>query len=183
MFGLLGAGVINADLLAHRSLRKQGACYKKVVKTFGGFILKDGQIDRKKLAEVVFASPLQLRKLERIIHPFVLMQTRKEIATLKKNGKKVIVLDVPLLFESGMDKMADMTLVVKLSQKKSLLRSVGLGQLSRSQALERLRFQLPMAEKVRRADIIIDNGGTLKKTEKQVKEIFEMIRRRYFNYI
>ncbi len=183
MFAVLGASVINADLLVHRALRPEGECYKKVVSAFGQDILEHGEIDRKKLAALVFASPLYLRKLEWIIHPFVIKQTRKEIVLFKKAGKKIIVLDVPLLFESGMDKIVDITIAVKVTKKDGLLRCLAQGRLSRREALERIRFQLPMREKAHRADIIIDNGGTLKKTEKQVKDVWGMINRRYFGNI
>lgn len=182
MMAALGASVINADLLAHRALRKNGACFKKVVSAFGKDILDKGEIDRSKLAAIVFASPLQLRKLEGIIHPFVIKATQKEALLLKKSGKKIIVLDVPLLFESGMDKFTDLTVVVKVNQKTQMQRCLKQGRFSRHQALMRIRFQWPMGEKARRADIIIDNGGTLIKTQKQVNAIIEMIKRRYITF-
>ncbi len=174
-----GAQVINADLLAHRALRNQGACFKKVVKAFGADILHEGQIDRKKLAAIVFASPAKLKKLESILHPFVIRETRRHISLIKKAGPKVIVLDVPLLFESGMDKLADLTIAVKAGKQIQLARCLRQG-LSRSEAEKRMRFQWPMAENIRRADMIIDNGGTAAQTRKQIKKIWEVLQRRYF---
>ncbi len=181
MFAAFGAGVINADLLAHRALRPLGGCYLKVVKVFGKDILTDGQIDRAKLAARVFANLTELKKLEKIIHPFVIRETRKEILLFKKAGKKVVVLDVPLLFESGMDKLADITLVVKTNRTIQMARVKAQGRLSATYVFARIRMQWPMAQKARRADIIIDNGGSRKETQKYVKQVWEMINRRYID--
>ncbi len=179
MFAAKGAGVINADLLAHRALRRQGACYKKVLALFGNEILSAKEIDRAKLAAIVFADAVKLKKLEKIVHPFVIEQTRKEVLLFEKAGKKVIVLDVPLLFESGMDKYTDSTIVVRATKKIQLLRIKAAGRLNYRQALDRMRFQWPMSKKARRADIIIDNGGTIVKTQNQVNKIWDMFQLRY----
>jgi len=179
MLAELGAGVINADLLAHRALRSNGACFKKVVGTFGNDILKKGEIDRQLLASVVFSNATKLKKLEGIIHPFVIKETRHQIGMFKKSGKKVVVLDVPLLFESKMNTLTDFTIAVKASRAVQLKRIAQQKKIERSQALRRMRAQLSMAEKARRADIIVNNGGTIVKTHQQVKEILEMLKRRY----
>ncbi len=175
----LGAGVINADLLAHRALRPGEHCFKKVVRIFGPELVMHGQIDRKKLADIVFNNPPELKKLEAIIHPVVIRETRKQILLLKKAGKPVIVLDVPLLFETGMDQLVDVTIVVKVNKKLQMTRCLKQHHLIRAQALQRIRRQWSMTQKVQRADIIVENGGTIKETEKLVKEIWEMINRRY----
>ncbi|MCB9758019.1 MAG: dephospho-CoA kinase [Candidatus Omnitrophica bacterium] len=179
MLADLGAGVINADVLAHRALRPAEGCFQKVVRVFGPEIVTRGQIDRKKLAAIVFNNPSQLKKLEAIIHPVVARETRKQILLLRKAGKLVIVLDVPLLFESGMDQLVDVTIVVKVSKKIQMQRCLRQHHLSREQALQRIRRQWSMTQKVRRADIIVENGGTIQETEKLVKKIWEMINRRY----
>ncbi len=176
----LGAAVINADLLAHRGMRAGGACFKKVVRLFGAGILSKGQIDHKKLAQIVFTDLIKLKKLERIIHPFVMKATWAEIQVFKKAGKKVVVLDVPLLFESGMDRLTDLNVVVKTNAKVQMERVLIQGRLSRAEAKRRISCQMTMAEKALRADIVVNNNGTLKATEKQVNDIWDMIKRRYF---
>lgn len=179
MLADLGAGVINADVLVHRALRPGGACFKKVVRVFGAQIVVRGQIDRKKLAAIVFNSRDEVSKLEAIIHPFVAREICKQIAVLKKSGQSLIVLDVPLLFESGINQLADLTIAVKVSQHIQLRRCLKQKRLSRAQALQRMGLQWSMTKKARQADIIIENGGTIQQTEKQVKKIWEMINRRY----
>jgi dephospho-CoA kinase len=179
MLAELGAGVINADLLAHRALRSGEGCFKKVVRVFGLELVTRGQIDRKKLADIVFNNPPELKKLEAIIHPIVIRETRKQILLLKKAGKPVIVLDVPLLFETGMDQLVDVTIVVKVNKKVQMTRCLKQHHLTRAQALQRIRRQWSMTQKVQRADIIVENGGTIKETAKLVKRIWEMINRRY----
>ncbi len=174
-----GAAVINADLLAHRALRPKGACFKKVVRTFGKDILKKGEIDRKGLAEIVFSNEKKLKKLEGIIHPFVISETRRQTSLFKKSGKRVVVLDVPLLFESKMDKGTDLTVAVKASRAVQLKRIAQQKRMEKGEALRRIRAQFPMAEKARLADIIVNNGGTLERTKEQVAEIWGMLQRRY----
>ncbi|MCC6759322.1 MAG: dephospho-CoA kinase [Candidatus Omnitrophica bacterium] len=179
MFAERGAAVINADLLAHRALRPHGACFKKVVRAFGKDILKKGEIDRKGLAEIVFSDEKKLKKLEGIIHPFVIKETRRQAELFKKSGKSIVVLDVPLLFESKMDKGTDLSVVVKASRAVQLKRIAQQRRMEQWEALRRMRAQFSMAEKARRADIIVNNGGTLERTEKQVTKIWEMLQRRY----
>lgn len=179
MFAERGAAVINADLLAHRALRPHGACFKKVVRIFGKDVLKKGEIDRKVLAGIVFSDEKKLKKLEGIIHPFVVKETRRQAGLFKKSGKSVVVLDVPLLFEANMDKGTDLTVAVKASRPVQLKRIAQQGRMEKGEALARMRAQFPMAEKARRADIIVNNGGTLERTKEQVTKIWEMLQRRY----
>ena len=183
MFAQAGAAVINADLLAHHGMRPGGACFKRIVRAFGRQILVQGQIDRKKLGAIVFSPKagrrVKLKKLEAMIHPFVIRETQKQLRSLKKAGKRIVILDVPLLFESGMDHFADLTLVVKTNARVQLRRCSRQRRLSPLEARQRMRFQLPLAEKIRRADLVIDNNGTIHATRKQVKDIGNMIQRRY----
>jgi dephospho-CoA kinase len=174
-----GAAIINADLLAHRALRRNGACFKKVVRTFGNEILNKGEIDRAVLAKIVFADKAKLKKLEGIIHPFVIKETRRQVGLFRKSGKRIVVLDVPLLFETQMDRGTDFTIAVKASRAVQLIRIAQQGKIERLEALRRMRSQLSMTEKARRADMIVNNGGTLEQTEKQVAKILAMLKRRY----
>ena len=175
MFGNLGAKVVSADKIARELLKPRSLYFERVVKEFGQEILKNGEIDRKKLADIVFKDRSKLKRLERIVHPQVKKMIRKEIQAYKKFTKKgVIVLDVPLLFEAGLEKFVQYTIVVKASRKEQLKRAQKLS-LDRNKALERIRAQWPLGAKLRLADIVINNEGSKKQTEKKVKRIWQKL--------
>lgn len=152
MLRKLGAHVVDADKIVHRILGKSA---------------------RKRLAGFVFDQPQTLKKLCRIIHPLV---KREIFSELKKHkSRRAIVIDAPLLVESGLDEECDFLLVVKANLREQLARASGGLSLSKEQIRKRIKQQMPLREKIRLADFIIDNRGTLKNTEKQVKEIWEEI--------
>lgn len=179
MFAQRGAAVINADLIAHRSIRKKGKCYSGILRIFGTEILNKGEIDRKRLAELVFRKAALLKKLEAVIHPFVAAETLRQIRQFKKNGRRLIILDVPLLFESGMDQMTDLVIAVKTTSAVQMKRCLAGRKLSFQEARARIKMQMSMSEKARRADIIIDNNGGLNHTQKQIQKICDILQRRY----
>lgn len=170
MFMRLGAGVIDADQITRDLLAHDKKCIKKVAKSFPDAILKSSEIDRSKLANIVFQNPRELKKLTSILYPEALKQVKKQISVYKKQ-KKWVVLDVPLLFESGWDKLADVTIVVKAPRQQQFIRAQQRLGLTRAQCMLRLKSQLPLKEKCRMADIIIDNGGTKDQTRRQVDAI------------
>lgn len=168
-FGALGAKVIDADKIAHRLLKPSSCVYKKIIRIFGSRILKkDKSIDRNKLSQIVFNSSLELKKLNKIIHPEVVRAIKKGIS---RSAKKAVVLDVPLLFEAGLEPLADKIIVVKASRVKQLKRLQKKASLTRQELLKRINSQMPLYDKVRLADFIIDNSGSLRKTKGQVKSL------------
>ena len=178
MFRDYGAGVLDADRIAHQSIRPGTAAYRRVVSVFGKGVLKKGRtIDRRKLGKIVFADKGLLVKLNGIIHPEVIAVIKKEIRKAKAQGKsKAIVLDVPLLIEAGLVKLADKIIVVKSGPATQAKRAMKRTGLSGEEIMERIKSQIPLRAKMRLADFIIDNNGTLDKTKKQVarlaKELF-----------
>lgn len=171
-----GAKLIDADKIAREETKKGGACFQKIIQRFGKVVLNKGEIDRLKLGQIVFQEPDQLKKLMSIIHPVVRKVTKEKINQYKRKDKKaVIVLDVPLLFEDGFDRYADWTVVVKSKEKQLLQRASARLKISQQQVKERIRYQMPLLEKVRRADFVIDNSGTKKQTEKQVERIWQKL--------
>ena len=169
VFKKLGAEVIDADKLAHEALSFKGPSYKKIINVFGEEILdKSKNIDRRKLSGIVFEDRKLLLKLNRIIHPEVIKQIKKRIAGSKK---EVVVLDVPLLIESGLHKIVDRVVVVKTDLRHQIFRVKNKLSLSESEISKRQSFQLPLREKIRLADFIINNNGTFDKTEQQVEKI------------
>ncbi len=176
MFKRSGAVVVDADQIVHRHLNQRGAVYRKLIKTFGKQIINKGGMNRKKLAEIVFKDRRKLRTLENILHPMVRLTISRELKKLKKS-KKMVVLDVPLLFESGINRLADISVVVKTKPSTQIKRAMKRLHITRTEALTRIKAQMPLKEKIRRADIIIDNNGTQIKTKEQVKDICQKIHR------
>ena len=176
MFANLGAEVLNADRIAHQQMTPKGACFNKVVRSLGKDILTAGRIDRKKVAVRVFSDRKQLRKLELIIHPAVRNIIRGKIQQYKRRkGKGVVVVDVPLLFESKLNKDVDLSIVVKANKTTQIARVIKKLGMTKADAERRIKAQMPLQQKIRLADITIDNNGTLTNTKKQVKRIWEKL--------
>jgi dephospho-CoA kinase len=169
MFRAARAQVIDADKIAHGLLKPGAPTYARIVRAFGTRILrKNKEIDRSALARVVFGNKVLLRRLDGIIHPEVIRRIRKEI---KESRRKVIVLDVPLLIEAGVAKLTDAVVVVCASRRAQLKRLTKKTGLSRTDILRRIKAQMSLANKVRMADFVIDNNGSINQTKKQVYAI------------
>lgn len=173
IFGSFGAGVLNADSIAHQVILPRKKAYYKIVSLFGrGMLKKNGFIDRKKLSQVVFKKNAALKQLNKIVHPQVIKVIRRQI---KESKKKIIVLDAPLLIEAGLTGMVDSLIVVKINRRTQIKRLRKKLLLTRSQILARIKQQMPLEEKLRLADFVIDNNGTLEETKKQVKAIIRRL--------
>ncbi|MBF0489666.1 MAG: dephospho-CoA kinase [Candidatus Omnitrophica bacterium] len=177
MFKDLGAKVIDADAITRDILTHDGKCIKKVAKAFGhGILASSKEINRSVLANIVFQDPRELKKLTDILYPIGLKEVKKQIAKAKKT--KLIVLDVPLLFESGWDKLADVIIVVQSTQHIQIQRMQKRTGLSKADILRRMRCQMPIKEKLQRADIVIDNRKTFNQTDAQVRAIVHRLYQR-----
>lgn len=179
MFQRHGAKVIDADQLAHQALSGPGDCFSKIIARFGTDVLSRGRIDRKKLSAIVFDNPKALKILEDIIHPQVINAMRRKIKALRKEkGVKCVVADVPLLFESEFDKDMDYIVVVKAKPSQQVARTVRRLSLTHQEIFKRIKRQMPLSQKIQRADIIIDNGGSREKTRRQVRLIWQGLAKR-----
>ena len=157
-----GLPVVDADAVAHRLLLPGGTNYEPVVREFGrGILTDDGQIDRKALGRLVFANQAQLKRLEELTHPAIKKELRKELTALAANGRDYAILDHPLLFETGMEGLADEVWVVACDQDTQRQRLRQRDGLSPEAIEQRLAAQWSLAEKVRRADVVITNEGSL----------------------
>ena len=171
VFRSLGAKVLDADSMAHESLKKGTPTYRKIVKTFGRAILKSsGDIDRKRLAERVFVNRSALVKLNSIIHPDVIR--RIKYITGKAPIDKAVVIDAPLLVEAGLAGMVDILIVVKASRKNQYCRSQKKLGIGKEECERRLKNQMALSKKVKMADFVIRNDGTKGQTRKQVRQIW-----------
>jgi len=164
-----GAHVIDADEIARALTAKGSPAYRAIVRRFGrGILLKSGAIDRAALGSLVFARPAVREKLTAILHPAIIRRIKKET---RDSTKGLVVIDAPLLFETGLNESVDAVVVVKASREAQVRRCKARSGLSREQTLSRDAAQLPLKEKIRSADYVIDNNGTLRQTEKQVDSI------------
>ena len=176
LFSSLGAKVIDADKLNHQLMKRNEDSFKPIVKSFGQEILTDGDIDRKKLGAVVFNNSNRLKKLCRIVHPAIISEIKNGISHYKKDkSNQMIIIDAPLLIETGLDRLVDILIVVKASRKKQIKRVIRRMKIKRSEVLKRLKAQMPLKDKVRLADITIDNNGSLTKTKKEVRRIWQKL--------
>ncbi len=164
----MGEVVVCADAIAHDVVKKGKPVLKKIQKEFGNDIIKRGSLDRKAMAEVVFKSPKARKKLEAIIHPYVKKEIKKIITVFKKRKSPRLFIDVPLLFEAGFDKLCHKTLVIAASQKLQIERAKKYRKMTRAQALARIKSQMPMAKKAKKADYVIRNVGTKRELRSQI---------------
>ena len=178
MFHNLGAACIDADKIYHQLIKRGTALYRNLVADFGkGILGKYKQINRKKLSKLAFGSTLNLKKLAQITHPGIIAKIKSELARLKKmNTTKVIVIDAPLLIEAGLTNLVNKIIVVMIKPEKQVMRCIRLKNISRREARQRIKNQMPLAKKVKLADFVIDNNGTLKKTKKQVQGFWQKIK-------
>lgn len=173
MFRARDGYIVDADKIAHKLLRPGSAVYKRLVKAFGREIARgNGPIDRKKLAAAAFKDIAGARKLNSITHPEIIRRIREEI---RRCAGKVVILDAPLLIEAGLGNLADKVIVVKAGTREQLARLKKRSGLEKQEVLRRLKCQASLRRKIRLADFVIDNSGTLGNTRKQVEAVCEKL--------
>ncbi len=169
----LGEQDIDADAIAHQML-EDAQVRREIMDVFGSWIFNDnGSIDRQALGEIIFSDKYLRVRLNSIIHPRVIKEIEKRIDLLRQTNPQVtVVLDVPLLIESGLHRMADKLIVVSAEENIQIQRLIQRNGLTHEQAVNRTRAQMPMREKVKLADYVIDNNGTPAETANKVKQIY-----------
>jgi len=176
MFKDLGAKIIDADKLGHSVILPNKPAWKKIVKIFGKNIIQnDMTIDREKLGKIVFANQSLLKKLNKITHPEITKMIKKEIDSAKNkthNQEKVLIIDAALIYEAKIDRFMDKIIVVYIDKDEQIKRLIKRNNLSKDEALQRVRSQMPMEEKAKISDYLIDNSNSLDKTKKQVEKIW-----------
>ncbi len=182
MFTKHGFKVINADEFYHGIYSKDKILKSRIKKEFG-------TLDRGKIKKIVFNNSSKLKKLNEITHPVVIKALKKEMSTIiKENNKKIpimnnynkknkikIIIDVPLLFEARMQNMFDKIIVVKCDKKTQIKRLLKKKKYSKKEIGQIIRSQVPIREKIRMADFVVDNDGSLNDAQKQVKSIVDLI--------
>lgn len=175
MFVKNGAHLIDFDGLAHEVQEPEKPAWKEVVHHFGkGILQPDKKIDRVKLGNIVFADKEKLIELNNIVHPMVFQEWHVRLDKIGKKEKHAIVLsDVPLLFEVNMQHLFDLTMLVLIAPEEQVNRLMTRNGVNKEEAQKRLRSQMPISEKIAMADIVIDNKGSITKTEKRVKQVWQ----------
>jgi len=169
----LGMTVIDADHVGQEFMAKDDAVKEEVVKTFGPAVLtKGGEIDRTKLGAIIFRDPERRKALERIMHPLIGAELWKRA---RESGHD-IVLEIPLLIETGGHERVDMVVVVYATRERQIQRIMGRDGMTEEEAVRRIDAQLPLEEKVPYAHYVINNTGTVEETEEQVVKFYQEIK-------
>lgn len=181
MFKQCGAVVIDADDLARQVVQPGKPAWREIVKAFGKAVLHpDRTLNRQALGTIVFGNKAKLRRLEHIIHPRVAReQARLTREAARKDPNAVVIYDVPLLFEAGVDARVDKIIVVSASRETQIARLKKRNSLSRTEALRRINSQMPLAQKLARADFAIKSPLTPAARKRQVRSILLALRSRH----
>ena len=172
-----GAEVIDADKVAHEVFNPGTEGLQKVVETFGERVLNaNGQIDRKKLGEIVFNDPSSLSTLNGIIHPRAYELTKSRIEEFRKLGVEVVILEVILLVEAGWDHLADEIWVTMAKEDTVVQRLQESRGLTKEEILTRIRAQTPNEERIKYADVIIENDGSYEELKTKLSEFWKNIK-------
>lgn len=172
MFTALDIPVIDADKVARQVVEPGEQAYHEIIQVFGSDIVnEDHTLDRKKLGSIVFANENKRKQLNAIVHPAVNREMKKQKLAHINASEKCIVLDIPLLFENKLTDIVDQTIVVYVDENTQLERLLARDQFTRKEASQRIASQIPLQDKAKWADAIIDNNGSKEKTKKQFTEI------------
>ena len=171
-FGKCGAAVADTDEWVHEEFAENASLRKKIAAAFGDSVIRKDRVDRRLLADIVFEDMSCLKRLNSLVHPLV---KRRLFDFFRKNKKKrLVVVEVPLLFEAKFDRFFDVTIGVATDSQARRLRLKRRGQKDIIDVRRRMRCQLPPEEKLSRCDFVIDNRGSRKQTFMQINKLMEV---------
>ena len=178
-----GAIPINADEIGHQLLKADSPVIDELIKAFGKEILEEsGDVSRKKLGAIVFKDKAAREQLNSILHPLIIERSRGQARQLvTEDPDCIVLLDAPLLIEAGAYDTVDLIVVVTASAKtqlqRTLERSIALGRpLTESEVQARIDAQMPLTEKIKYADVVIENDGTVEELHERVDVLWEELR-------
>jgi dephospho-CoA kinase len=172
----LGAVTIDADKVVAKLYQPGNAGHDAIVRTYGTDVLRpDGEIDRKKLADIAFANPAEAQKLNALIHPIVIAEEERMMEK-EAESDAIAIVEATLLLESGGKQRYDKIVVVDVPPDVQIERAIGRG-MTREEATRRIAHQLPREERLRQADYVIDNSGDERAAEKETRRVYELLRR------
>jgi dephospho-CoA kinase len=171
-----GATIIDADILARRAVERGTAAYDKIVQQWGSTVLgPDGLLDRGALRRMVFHDHEQLERLNAIVHPEVERQRAELVEEARERGDRVVICDIPLLFEARLVDKFDRVVLVDAPRPRRLERLVQERQIPEADAMAMIAAQMPAELKRARADHVIDNDGTIGDLERQVRAVWSSL--------
>lgn len=172
MFDEYGIPVVDADKVSREVVRPGEEAYDQIVKTFGSGILRaDGTLDRPQLGSIVFNDEKAREKLNGIVHPAVRKKMKLDKEAYFEAGADCVVLDIPLLFEGNRTHTVDKTLVVYVDEEVQVKRLMERNQFTEEEAWQRISSQIPIGEKAKMADRVINNNGSKYESYEQLREI------------
>ena len=181
LFAKFGCIAIDADALVAELYRPGAAGHEALVRTYGSEILRaDGGIDREKLAAVAFRNAEEAQKLNRLIHPIVLDAAEQRMSVIEREnavlqGGAIVIVEATLLIEAGAVPRYDRLVVVDVDRETQIERAAARG-MSRDEVLRRIANQLSREERLRHADYVIDNNGSLATAEERTRTVYEHLR-------
>lgn len=170
----LGARILDADAIAHALMAPGGKLYELYLDRFGeGILQPDATLDRRAIGRIVFSDPAERAWMDSVAHPMVRSTMTRELEEAREYGTRIAVLDVPLLFEAGWQDFADENWVVAVDEKTQLRRLMKRDACTEEAARGRIRAQMLLEEKIRLADVVIDNGKSVDHTYAQVDKLWK----------
>ncbi len=173
----LGAHVIDADIVSREVVQPGTAAWRQIRETFGPEVFNpDLTVNREVLADIVFGSPQQMDKLNAITHPGIVAKIKEEINIFRRQKdepSKVLVIDAPLLIETGLDRFVDEVWLIVIPEEMQIRRLMERDRLTREQAVERIYCQLPTEDKMKCAQVVIDNSGDPHSTEEFIRNLWK----------
>jgi dephospho-CoA kinase len=177
MFRQRGCVIIDADVLAREVVEPDEPAYREIVAEFGGGVVQaDGALDRKRLGAIVFADPARRKRLEAITHPRIRDRFARHLQELIEQGfEGIVIFDAPVMIESGNYRNMDRLVVVGTDEATQRDRLRGRDGIGADEAARKMASQMPVAEKAKLADHVIDNAGDRAATEAQVHRVYEAL--------
>ena len=174
----LGCHLIQADQIGHQVLARGGEAFDPVVAEFGaGILAPDGSIDRKRLAEEVFSRPGRLAALTRLVHPPIIRRENELAAEIAaRDPGAIVVVEAAVMIEAGSHTRFDKLILAVCSQAQQVERAMLRDRITQEKALARIARQMPLEEKLKFADYVIDTSGAEAGTQRQVREVYHLLR-------
>lgn len=167
----MGANVIDADKIAHELAEPGEPLYNAYLEHFGEeILLEDKSLNRREIAIRIYNDPMEREWIDNAAHPIIQRKVEEEIERFREMGEKAVVIDVPLLFETGWQKYADVVWVAYVNRELQIKRLKKRDRIGRANAEKRLNAQMPIEEKKKLADVVICNENTLEDLNKEVSE-------------